>query len=66
MSIIGTCGHGLKDLGISIYVKDSDKEGNKAVSYMTVCDKCYEWWKDSGELFNSGEEAYDWLKTEDY
>ena len=64
MTIIATCGHELKkseELGIAIAIKDFHKDGSKAVSYITVCKKCFKWYKKKKLILETGEEIDDYL-----
>ena len=64
MTVIATCGHTLtkqEDMGINIMVKDQHKDGSKAVSYIVVCTKCYEWYKKEGIILRTEKKADKWL-----
>ena len=65
MAIIATCGHKLTEkegMGISIMVKDQNKDGSKAVSYIVVCDKCYKWYKKVNIILQTEKIADKWLE----
>ncbi len=59
MSVIATCGHKLTEqegLGTTISVKDTDREGNKSISHITVCDKCYDVYKVTNQILYTEEQ----------
>lgn len=66
--IILSCGHEVDDFDHShdVIVKTSDRAGGKALGYMVVCGPCEDRYRQHGELFDSEEQGYDWLKTEDW
>ena len=50
MSIIGTCGHEVTDtgengMGYPVAIKDYDREGHPATSYIVVCADCLGWYR---------------------
>ena len=66
MSITATCGHTLTDsegLGTSIAIKDRCKDGSKAIGYLTLCDKCLEWYRKSKLELKTEKECERWLNA---
>jgi uncharacterized protein YjhX (UPF0386 family) len=65
MSVIATCGHTLtekENLGKNILVKSYSKDGSHSVSYITVCNKCFNWHKQK-KLILTEEQSEKWLKS---
>ena len=62
--VIGTCGHLLENVaGNCFYVKDYSGKYGKALTYICVCDRCAEWYRQIGHSFKNKEEAMKWLET---
>jgi hypothetical protein len=57
--ITASCGHILtkkEEMGKTIAVKDCD-----GICYLTVCNKCFLWYKEQGLVLETEEEENDWL-----
>jgi hypothetical protein len=65
-NIILSCGHEVDDFehSFQVYVKSYNREGDRAISYMTVCGVCEDDYRKRGQLFDSEEQAFEWLKNE--
>jgi hypothetical protein len=63
MPIILSCGHREDDYDnhYSVMTKEWTRENTKAVGYKTVCLSCYVQLRENEELFNTDEEATEWL-----
>jgi len=62
--IIASCGHELtekENLGITILIKSRTKKGNKAVSYINVCNKCFERYKKENLILKTDEDVNKYL-----
>lgn len=64
--IILSCGHTVDDFNQShdIIVKTTDRAGEKAISYQTVCRTCMDKYQRIGYIFETQEQALAWLQTE--
>jgi hypothetical protein len=54
------------DHGYTIFTKTTDREGNKAVAYQTVCGPCEDRYRQHGEILDSEEAADAWLEKEQW
>jgi hypothetical protein len=63
-----SCGHEVDDLdhGYAIFTKTTDREGNKAVAYQTVCVPCEDMYRQHGEILDSEEAADAWIEKEQW
>jgi hypothetical protein len=65
--IIGTCGHEINldwnesDKGI-VKIKDRDREGNKIIDYVVLCETCLIWHHKNGLILHNEAEEIKWLK----
>lgn len=64
--VIGTCGHQLTEKeaeGFRNYISimDHDRTGNKAVSYMTVCDECKKKYAEKGLILRDEKDINDYF-----
>ena len=61
--IVLSCNHEVYDFDYahSIITKGTDRYGNFAIKYKTVCSVCKEMHKTEGVLFETQEDAYKWL-----
>lgn len=64
--VIGTCGHQLTEAesqGFNNYISimDHDREGNKAVSYMTVCNACKDRYAERGLILKNEGQINDYF-----
>jgi len=66
MKIILSCGHKVDSYDRALYVrtKSTDREGNKAVRLSLVCGPCEGIYRQAGEVLDSEDAAYVWLKKE--
>lgn len=66
MTIILSCGHEVRDFDHThdVIVKSTDRQGEKALSYMVVCGPCEDRYRQEGMLFDAENVAYSWLDTE--
>jgi len=66
--IVLSCGHQVDDMyhGYTIFTKTTDREGNKAVAYQTVCGPCEDRYRQHGEILDSEEAADVWLEKEEW
>ena len=64
MSITATCGCILTEeerLGTAIAVKDYCRDGSRAISYPSVCDKCLKWYEKSKLILKTKKQEEKWL-----
>lgn len=64
MSVTASCGHVLTDkeeFGKFISIRDYSKDGSRAVTHLTVCDKCYEDYKKRKAILIAEKEQLQWL-----
>lgn len=60
--IIGTCGHELKTIkGNFLALREYDREGNRTVAYICVCNKCKNEYKKGGYMLPNKKEEDKWL-----
>jgi hypothetical protein len=66
--IVLSCGHEVDDMdhGYTIFTKTTDREGNKAVAYQTVCGPCEDRYRQHSEILDSEEAADAWLEKEEW
>jgi len=49
MTVYATCGHEIElDEARSIGVLDNHKYGTPCISFMLLCEECYQWYKEEG------------------
>ena len=66
MSIIASCGHLLtkeEGLGTTIAVKDYCRDGDKAIAYPTLCNKCLKWYRKKKLELKTEEEQKCWINS---
>ena len=65
-NIVLSCGHEVDDFYHvhNVMTKATDREGNKAISYQAVCGACEDQYRQRGEIFDSWENAEEWLERE--
>lgn len=66
MSVTATCGHILTEeegLGTTIPIKDFTKEGDPAVSYPTLCNKCLRYYRSERMELPTEESRQEWLNS---
>jgi hypothetical protein len=65
-NIVLTCGHEVDDFYHvhNVMTKAVDREGNKAIAYKAVCGSCEDRYRQHGEIFDSWEDAEEWLERE--
>lgn len=64
MSVTASCGHELteeENMGTSIYIKDFDRSGKKAICYTTLCDRCVILYRMRGLELKTKKEQDNWL-----
>ena len=63
MTIIASCGHKVEDIDDlhNVAIKDYARNFSKAVSYMSICQKCLEFYKKENLLLNTEKEELEWL-----
>ena len=66
--IILSCGHEVFDFdhAYDIMVKATSREGEKAIAYMMVCGPCEDEYRQVGHIFDTEEQAQEWLKKEQW
>lgn len=67
MSVTATCGHELTDeegMGFMIAIKDYSRDGSRAISYPSLCTKCFKRCAKSDELLANKTEEEEWLNNE--
>ncbi len=63
--VIGTCGHELFDVtGNVLTIKEYDREGNKCLVYVTVCDACAKEYEQGNIVLHNTKEQNDYLYGE--
>ena len=64
--IILSCSHEVADFdhAYNIITKATDRGGEKALVYSTVCGPCEDAYRQHGQLFDTESEAISWLNTE--
>ena len=64
--IVLTCGHKVQNFAHVFHImhKATNGEGGKAMAYSTACGACEDHYRRAGLLFDSQEDADDWLKQE--
>lgn len=65
--IILSCGHEVYDFPHAYHVmtRGTDRYGNRAIIYQTVCGPCEDRYRQAGDIFDSEEVAYLWVKKQD-
>jgi hypothetical protein len=65
--IILSCGHEVYDFPHAYHVmtKGTDRYGNRAIEYQTVCGPCEDRYRQSGDIFDFEEVAYLWVSKND-
>lgn len=66
MSIIATCGHELtliEGLGKTIAIKDYNKDGSRAISHVTFCDKCVESHYENDLVLRTKQDENRWIRN---
>lgn len=60
-----SCGHAVNSMSKSFNVitKAIDREGKKALTFSTVCSSCKKSYMQSSDLFDSEEDAMNWLTS---
>ena len=66
--IVLSCGHEVVDFdhAYDIMVKATSREGEKAIGYMTVCGPCEDQYRQVGNIFDTEEQAQQWLNKEEW
>lgn len=66
--IILSCGHKTDDLdnSFNVITKESDRRGEKALAYRSVCAKCKKEYEINGELLKSEADGLVWLNEENW
>ena len=66
--IILSCGHEVFDFdhAYDIMVKETSRKGEKAIGYMTVCGPCLDQYQEVDHVFDTEEQANEWLKKEEW
>ena len=66
--IVLSCGCEVDDFdhAYDVMYKTFGREGNKAIAHALYCGACEDGLRQAGKLFDTDEEAYAWLKTEDW
>ena len=62
-----TCGHieeSYADSENHIAIRSQDREGNNAIDFIVVCDKCKKYYEKSNSILKTKEEQNDYLKIE--
>ena len=63
--VIGTCGHELFDItGNALTIKENDREGNKCIAYVNVCDACAKEYEQGDIVLHNTKEQNDYLYGE--
>lgn len=68
MAIVCSCGHEVDDLDhtYNVLIKATDRSGEKALSYLTVCGPCEDRYRQVGYIFDDHEEGFSWLEKEQW
>lgn len=66
--IILSCGHEIDDFdhSFSVMTKYTDRRGEKALNYSMVCGPCEDRYRRFGDLFDTEQQAEEWLKKEEW
>ena len=66
--IILSCGHEVDSFDEShqVVVKSTDRENEKALAFMSVCQSCKNRYQREGELFETNEQGYQWLGEKEW
>lgn len=61
--IILSCGHEVTDFprAYHIMTKGTDRYGDRAIVYQTVCGCCEDMYRRAGDIFDFEEVAYQWV-----
>lgn len=64
--IILSCGHEVDDFehAYNVITKSTDRQGDKALMYSTVCGPCEDKFRQHGQLFDTESEAMSWVNSE--
>lgn len=65
-SITGSCGHEFKDdeKGNELTIKENDREGNKCIAYVYVCDECASEYEQVNIVLHNTKEENDYVYGE--
>jgi len=65
--IILSCGHEVFDFSHAYHImtKGSDRYGERAIVYQTVCGPCEDRYRQKGQIFDFEEVAYMWAGKDD-
>jgi hypothetical protein len=65
--IILSCGHEVYDFlhAYHIMTKGTDRYGERAIVYQTVCGPCEDHYRQKGQIFDFEEVAYIWVGKQD-
>jgi len=68
MTIICSCGHEVDDMNhtYSIFIKSTDRCGDKALAYITVCGPCEDQYRQRGNIFDNEQDGFEWLRKEQW
>jgi hypothetical protein len=50
----------------SIFTKSTSREGEKALSYITVCGPCEDQYRQRGNIFDNEQDGFEWLRKEQW
>lgn len=66
MTIIASCGHEVEHLSHlwNYSVGDYDRDGSRAVSYMSLCKECYDEHEKDGLILHDEGEENKWLRMD--
>ena len=66
MTVIGTCGHELKDVKGNEFAIKEYQMGEKVVCYISVCDECAKWYRrHRSHILKTDEAKNKWLQEGD-
>ena len=67
-NFILSCRHEVTDIDHSyqIMTKEVDRYGEKAIGYRTVCGSCEDSYRQRGEIFDTEEDAFAWIRQESW
>jgi hypothetical protein len=62
--IILSCGHEVFDFPHTYHImtKSTDRYGERAILYQTVCGPCEDRYRQRGQIFDSEQVAYAWME----
>jgi len=63
--IVLSCGHEVNDFSRAYHImtKGTDRYGERAIVYQTVCGPCEDRYRQKGQIFDFEEVAYMWVKN---